>query len=171
MDECDAAQAVALAMELTIADPAAFVSNPESQSAVAAGVATAASVHVGAIGVEISAARRLEENPQRSRLLQGTVHADVTIYAADADSVAALHVTVGAIVAGAMATSLNDALTAAGVDGAVVVASLTAAVAPAPSEMFPDTSGDGEGDVNSMAFKSSCSSMLLVAIAALLCHF
>jgi len=161
---CDAVLAVTLTMDLTVADPAAFVANPASEAAVAAGIAEAASVTAEAVEVTLTvASRRLESHGEAT---SGTVNVVATIQAADADAVAALQTSVNAIEPTIMATHLNTALEAIGVN--VSVSSLAAIAAPTAAS--GPTAGPGSSDANpaseSNAFKATMASSVLVALVA-----
>jgi len=155
-------------MDLTVADPAAFVANPASEAAVAAGIAEAASVTAEAVEVTLTvASRRLESHGEAT---SGTVNVVATIQAADEDAVAALQTSVNAIEPAIMATHLNTALEAIGVN--VSVSSLTAAAAPTATEAGSDGAEDPSlpsGD--SSAFKTTIATSWLVALASQLLSF
>lgn len=178
MDSCNVPMSVTVSMALTVQDPAAFVANADSAMAVAAGIATAANVSAASVSVELSVARRLEEDLRGSRRLQGTVNADATILVQDAGDVSTLQATVSTIEPSVMATSLNTALSTAGIAGVTVeVTSLTAEAAAAPSAGASaagapsGTNNDGSATnvtrgEDSAASKAAIFSSLLVALVA-----
>jgi len=159
---CDAVLAVTLTMGITVADPAAFVANPASEAAVAAGIAAAASVTAEAVEVTLTvASRRLDSHEEAT---SGTVNVVATIQAANEDAVAALETRVNDIEPTIMATHLNTALEAIGVD--VSVSSLTAAAAPTAASVPIAGSGSGGIPSESNAFKTTMASSVLVALVA-----
>lgn len=169
---CDTPLAVAVSMDLSVPDPQSFVNNPASKGAVEAGVADAANVAADAVEAVLTVARRLEEEPRR---LQGTgtVNVAATIHVADAATVATLQDSVNSIETAAMATSLNTALSGAGIDP-VEVAVLAAAPAPTPTARADALSaapsnGPDEFGGESGALKATVGSdVLAILIAAIL---
>lgn len=129
--------AVILSMEISVADPGAFVANPGSKAAVEGGIAASAGVLPGKVDATLSVARRLQVLQASGRRLQGAVSVAATIQAENAGAVAALQASVAAIPADAMATALNTALTNAGIDASVSVSSMSAAPAPPPLAPTP----------------------------------
>lgn len=123
--------AVAVTMEITVANPQEFVQNPASERAVAGGIASAANVAPSKVSARLSVARRLQESGRRLQQ-GGGVNVDATIEADDASGVAALESSVSAIPTDTMASSLTTALGNAGIQGGVTVASMSAAPAPPP---------------------------------------
>jgi len=121
--------AVAVNMELSVPDPAAFVANPASKTAVEEGIAEAAGVQISKVVATLSVARRLRQSDRR---LQGAVNVDATIEADSADAVDALQASVAAVTAETMAVDLNSALYAAGIEATVEVSNMVVEVAPPP---------------------------------------
>lgn len=115
---------VVMSMELTVEDPQAFVNNPSSKRAVEEGIAQAVGAGVVADDVEVtlSPVRRLAE----IRALQGVVAVEATIRTENAAAAASLKQSVDGLSEAAMATSLNTALEAAGVDAGVTVNAMSA---------------------------------------------
>jgi len=154
--------AVAVSMELSVADPAAFVANPASQTAVEQGIAEAAGVDSSKVVATLSVARRLRQSDRR---LQGTVNVDATVEADSADAVDALQTRVAAVTAETMATELNSALTAAGIEATVVVSDLVAEVAPPPQADGAVTTTPAADYSNSGAFRTTFFGGFLIAFA------
>jgi len=171
MDNCNVSMAVTFNMELSVADPAAFVANAASQRAVEQGIADAAGATVVADDVDavLSVGRRLAVDLRNSRRLQGTVNVDATILAGAPGDVAALETAMGSITADTLTTNINSALTAAGVTQTVTASSPVVAVAAAPASAppaSPPASGTGDDD---SAFKATMVPSLLVALFAQFC--
>jgi len=121
---------VILTMAMTVADPAAFIADPDSKIAVEAGIAAAAGVTADKVDATLTVGtRRLQGSNRR---LQGTVDVSAEIQAENAAAVADLQSSVNEITPDAMATNLNAALTEAGLP-TVEVAALSAAAASPPA--------------------------------------
>lgn len=158
---CNVVVAVSLTMELTVANPQTFVNDPNSATAVAQGIATAAGVDLVAVEVRLSVARRLDNHATAT---SGTVTVDATIQATDAASVSNLQDTVNAIEQDAMTEALNTALAVMGVT--VTVNSMAAVeAAPAGGTSNPSGSNVGEGQTENGALKKTMASNLVVAVA------
>lgn len=169
---CAAPLAVAVSVELSVSDPQGFVNNPASKEAVEAGIADAANVAADAVEAVLTVARRLEEEP---RHLQGTgtVNVDATIHVADAATVATLKDSVNSIETAEMATSLNTALSGAGINP-VAVAVLDAVTAPTPTARAvaradatdPEGGGGGGDTTANGAFEATCGPFVLAILIA-----
>jgi hypothetical protein len=118
---------VVLTASLTVEDPAEFVSDPDSATAVAAGIAEVASVDVSAVSAVLSVASANRRLGSYRRLQGGSVNVEATIQAESANAVADLRESVASIPVANMAVALNSALEAAGMEVTVVVSSMVAA--------------------------------------------
>merc|ERR1719329_1413848 len=121
LTECDRPiPSVKMRMKMRVADPAAFVANRDSWTAVEKAVARQANVGEGDVEVELTVAsdRRLADG----RWLQsGGVDIDSTIHAETEDDVAGLAQNVGAIDSAALQSDMAEELQNAGVDAQVTV--------------------------------------------------
>jgi hypothetical protein len=135
---------VTLSMSMTVEDPQAFVDDASSKTAVEAGIATAAGVSPDKVVATLSVGSRRLQGSDR-RLQQGSVDVSAEIQAENAGAVAALQSSVAGIEPAAMTTSLNDALSSAGLP-TVAVASLTATVAEPPVRYVAPEVNDNSDD-------------------------
>merc|ERR1719223_2669711 len=121
LTECDRPiPSVKMRMKMRVADPAAFVANRDSWTAVEKAVARQANVREGDVEVELTVAsdRRLADG----RWLQsGGVDIESTIHAETEDDVAVLAQNVGAIDSAALQSDMAEELQNAGVDAQVTV--------------------------------------------------
>merc|ERR1719329_1269907 len=121
LTECDRPiPSVKMRMKMRVADPAAFVANRDSWTAVEKAVARQAGVDDGDVEVELTVAsdRRLADG----RWLQsGGVDIESTIHAETEDDVAVLAQNVGAIDSAALQSDMAEELQNAGVDAQVTV--------------------------------------------------
>lgn len=142
-------------MGLTVAEPQTFVDDESSKAAVEAGIAAGAGVSASAVNAVLTVGgRRLAA---RGRVLQDAmVSVEATIEVEDAAAAATLQTTVAALAPSTMASSLNAALTEAGVTSGVTVATMTATAAmltPAPSDDADDFQSLRRGDSSSGAYR------------------
>merc|ERR1712166_808187 len=174
-DNCDTLMSVSLSMGITVADPAAFIANAASAGAVESGIAAAAGIDATNVNVVLSVApagRRLEDELRGSRRLQGAVNVEAAIQLPSAGALD----TIVSIDATEMTTSLNVALTAAGLEE-VTVNSLTAERGAwdgvTASTAAPLTSQNGTAASESGASSTGVTlvSSLLVAFSLQFCHF
>lgn len=157
------APTVAVSMTLTVADPQAFVDDPNSQVAMENAIATTASVDPSAVTATLTVARRLAEQ----RKLQGSVNVAATIEVADAAAANSLSSTMAAVSPEDFAATATTALTDAGVDTAAIgtlsVSAISAeAVIPAPAPSPPSGGSSSDDD---FALKGGLSWLCMIVAA------
>jgi len=157
---------VVVTMAMAVENPADFVADPNSKLTVEQGIAAAAggiAVHKVSATLTVGSSRRLQGSDRR--LQAGTVDVSADIQADTAADVDDLATSVGLITADAMTTSINSALTDAGLP-TVTVSSLIAEAAPAPERYVAPTvaptSPNEESTAHQMTF---CGGMAVLALA------
>merc|ERR1712071_341229 len=137
LTNCGVVLAVKVTMSLTVADPQAFVNNPNSARAVAEGIADSIGVQPDDVEVVLSVAssRRLDSHANSSNgntsngstpstsstsSASGTVIVDATIQVADAEDVQTVQNLVDTVDEETFQTSLNAAIVRAGIAGVTV---------------------------------------------------
>lgn len=128
---------------MEVADPTAFVENPESEGAMQIAVADVANVHVDTVSVDLSAVPMTRRLLAARRLQQLVVAVEANITVADESAATALQTTIAAVSPEAMSNATNDALTEVGLDDLfnVTVTALASEVVLPPSPAPPIPAG------------------------------
>jgi hypothetical protein len=165
---------VQFTMNMDVADPAGFAANPDNIAPMEAAVADIASVPLDTVSVtlEVGGASNSTRRLLDARRLQDTyVIVNSEIAVADTTVAAALETTIAAVTPAQMTTSLETALTDAGVNvsalGLNVTSAATVTVTPAPPTSAP---GAGQASGAILSCKAFSLAPLFAVSAWLLSH-